>query len=76
MFLRVSLSNIKFSQKLLVLTVILASFTQVWFPILNSVFLVKLGVYCLAKRQNKLEKKSSLRIFTGRATEWKEIQSN
>ena len=57
MFVRVSLSNIKFSQKLLVLTVIFAALTRGGFQPAVSVFLMKPGVYCQAKRQNKLEKK-------------------
>ena len=35
----------------------------------SSVFLMKPGVYCRAKRQNKSEKITSLRIFTGKTTE-------
>ena len=39
-------------------TVIFAVFTQGWFSTLSCVFLMKPGVYCQTKRQNKLEKKN------------------
>ena len=63
MFVRVSLLHIYYSQKLLVLTVIFAALTQDRFSTLSSVFLMKPGVHCQTKRQNKLEKKTPLRIL-------------
>ena len=45
------------------LTFIFAALTQGWFSTLSFCFLMKPGVYCEAKRQNKLEKKTSLRIL-------------
>ena len=54
--------SLLFSQKLLLLTVIFAALTQGRFSTLSFCFLMKPGVYCQAKRENKLEK-TSLRIL-------------
>ena len=42
-----------------------AALTQGWFSALSSVFLMKPGVHCQAKRQNKFEN-IHLSVFTGR----------
>ena len=63
MFVRVSLSNIQFSKKFLMFTVIFAALTQGWFCTLSSIFLMK--PESIAKRNVKInwKKKQHLSVF-------------